>query len=268
MNHLRLGLGLISLAVCGGAMAVGPTSTLYLTNYGEYNSGNEVGLDRIQGAGFASSSTGNFIDICIAVGGGDVRTTGYSPTYAGSRFDLAGNPLPGGPYTNLIGNQLHDGTTDGVYNYAADYVTGDVIEFDRNWANGVTLFNPSGPNGTAYITMNAGDGSFWLSMYGGSDLVEHRTHSGALISSFNSGVFNTAGLALDPVDGTLWMSEFNGGHTLYQFTQGGSLLQTMNYNLQGTWYGMEFNTTSTPEPASMAALGIGALALVRRRSRA
>ncbi|MBS1718001.1 MAG: PEP-CTERM sorting domain-containing protein [Armatimonadetes bacterium] len=256
---------LASLAMCSSALAVGPTSTLYIMNYGEFAGGNEVGLDRVQGAGEAGSTTGNNLDICPAVWG-DVRTMGYADTNSGSRFDLVGSPLVGGPYTNNIPNsQLHDGTTDGTYNYSVNYTTGDVLQFDRNWANPTVLFNPLGPNTTGYITMNVADGSFWLSQFGGSDLVEHRTHAGALISSFNSGVFNEVGLALDPVDGTLWMSVFDGGHTLYQFSQGGAFLQTQSFNLNGTWYGMEFNTNVTPEPATMSALLLGIAAIAKRK---
>jgi len=244
---------------------VGPTSKLYLMNYGEFSGGAIVGLDMLQGNTFNSVPTGNSIDICIAASG-DIRTYGYVPTTAGSRFDLAGNPLAGGPYMNTYGNQMHDGTSDGLYNYSVDYVTGDIIQFDRNWASPVVLFNLA--NGTVgWITMNAVDGSFWLSQYGGPDLVEHRSHAGALLGSFNSGVFGSQGLALDPVDGTLWMSQ---GSSLYQFSQGGAPLQSASLSIPAQWYGMEFDITPVPEPRSATLLLLGAcgtciLALRRKR---
>jgi hypothetical protein len=245
------------------ALAIGPTSALYLMNYGEFAGGTVVGLDRIQGNTVNSFPTGNPVDICIAASG-DIRTYGYVPGDAGSRFNLAGSPLPGGPYLNTYGNQMHDGTSDGRYNYSVDYITSDVIQFDRTWATPVVLFNV--PGGTAgWITMNAVDGSFWLSQYGGPDLVEHRSHTGTLLGSFNSGVFGGQGLALDPVDGTLWMSQ---GSTLYQFTQSGTSLQSMSMNLPVTsWYGMEFDVSPVPEPASCAILGIGFTYLLLRRRR-
>src|SRR5712675_1106882 len=87
---------LSTLASISAVAAVGPTSTLYLMNYGEFGGGTVVGLDLIQGNTVNSFPTGNPVDICIAASG-DIRTYGYVPGQAGSRFDLAGNPLPGGP---------------------------------------------------------------------------------------------------------------------------------------------------------------------------
>ena len=246
-----LGLTLGALRA-GSVFAAGPTSTLYLMNYGEFSGGNVVGLDLIQGVSENSYATGNPGDVNLAVFG-DVRTFGYFISTPGSRFDLGGNPLLGGPYLNTFGGQLHDGTSDGSYNYTIDYTTGNVIQFDRNWANPVTLFNPLGTTTPGWITMNAADGSFWLSQYGNSDLVEHRTHTGTLLSSFNSGIKYSQGLALDPIDGTLWMSS---GYTIYQFSQSGTALQNLSFSVQGGgWYGMEFDTTPVPEPSSLAVVG-------------
>jgi hypothetical protein len=255
-------VGLLGALTGTPALAVGPTSILYLINYGEF--GASTGLDLIQGLSESSFATANSVDTCIAASG-DIRTFGYSSPEPGSRFNLGGAPLVGGPYTNNYGGQLHDGTSDGLYNYTVDYVTGKVLQFDRNWANDVTLFTIA--NGTAgWITMNPNDGSFWISQFGGPDLVEHRTHAGALISSFNSGVFGSQGLALDPVDGTLWMSS---GYTLYQFSQSGTPLQSVPYSVSGGgWYGMEFELVSVPEPAFCSLLGAGlACFLARRRAR-
>jgi hypothetical protein len=229
-------------------------------NFGEY--GSVQGLDLFQGLSESSYPSGNFVDTCIGVAGGDVRTMGYTDTYSGSRFNLAGGPLPGGPYLNSIASsQLHDGTSDGLYNYSVNYATGDVIQFDRNWATPTVLFNATGSLPAAgYITMNAADGSFWLSEWGGPDRVEHRTHGGSLLGSFNSGIVGSAGLALDPADGTLWMSD--GNNTLYQFSQAGTLLQSPTYSLNGSLLGMEFATTAVPEPSAFALLAAGLLLMI------
>ena len=240
------------------AWAVGPTSTLYVTNYGELGGGTITGLDLIQGVTESSYPTSYLLGIDIAVYG-DVRTMGYSDTNQGERFDLAANPLVGGPYTNNIANsQLHDGTSDGSYNYSVNYTTGDLIRFDRNWASPVALFNVTADiPGGGWITMNASDGTFWVSQWGGPDLVVHLSSTGSLLSSFNSGVFGSAGLALDPVDGTLWMGDST--MTLHQFSQGGVPLQSVGYAVAGSWYGMEFDTTPVPEPGAIVLAAVGAL---------
>jgi hypothetical protein len=267
------GLLAISLvaALAGPALCVGPTSTLYVTNYLELGGGTITGLDLIQGPTAISYPTSYPLGIDIAVYG-DVRTMGYSAGDKGERFDLAANPLIGGPYTNNIANsQLHDGTSDGNYNYSVNYTTGDVIRFDRNWANPLVLFNATANiSGAGWITMNATDGSFWISQWGGPDLVAHFTSAGSLLGTFNSGVLGSAGLALDPVDGTLWMGDST--LTLHQFSQSGVALQSVAYAVQGSWYGMEFDTNSVPEPsglalAPVALLGIFAWRCCRRKKR-
>jgi hypothetical protein len=262
---LRYTLAFVAI-LSAPALAVGPVSMLYAMNYGEFGGGTTVGLDLFQGVSETSYPTGNGLDICIGVAGGDVRTMGYTGGYSGSRFNLAGGPVAGGPYANTIANsQLHDGTSDGSFNYSVDYTTGDVIEFDRNWGSPNVLFNATSRlPGAGWITMNATDGSFWISQWGNTDdRVMHFTHTGTLLSTFNSGLTGWAGLALDPVDGTLWTS--NGTNSLYQFSQTGTLLQSPSYSISGQFYGMEFETTSLPEPATLTLLGIGAVFLMRRR---
>ena len=240
------------------ALAVGPTSTLYITNYLELGDGTVTGLDLVQGVTATSYPTSFQLGLNIAVYG-DVRTMGYSQNDQGEKFDLAANGLPGGPYTNNIANsQLHDGTSDGSYNYTVDFTTGDVLQFDRDWASLSTVVNATTDlPGAGWITMNATDGTFWLSQWGGPDLVAHFSPTGTLLGSFNSGVASSLGLALDPADGTLWMGDSS--FTLYQFSQAGAPLQSVPYSLVGSWYGMEFDTTPIPEPGSLA---LAAIALV------
>lgn len=265
-SRLALLLGAtLSLAPLDAALAIGPTSTLYITNYDEFGVGN-TGLDLVQGLTLGSYPTSYPVDIDIAVYG-DVRTMGYGDTDQGGKFDLAGNPLPGGPYTNNIANsQLHDGTSDGSYNYSVDYTTGNVLRFDRSWASPSTLFNATADiPGAGWITMNAADGSFWISQWGGPDLVAHFSSTGALLGSFNSGILGSVGLALDPVDGTLWMGDAS--FNLHQFSQAGVSLQSVPYAVTGSWYGMEFDSTPVPEPSTLmlCASGFAALAASRRR---
>lgn len=252
----------VTLLARAALAATGPTGTLYLTNYGEFSGGTQSGLDLVQGNAINSFPTGNVVDTAIATNG-DVRTFGYSSGDQGSRFNLAGAPLAGGPYINTIADsQFHDGTSDGAYNYSIEYITGAVMRFSLNWTSPSTIFSVT-PATAGWITMNAADGSFWLSQYGGPDLVEHRSSTGNLLGSFNSGVVGSQGLALDPLDGTLWMSQ---GFTLYQFSQAGTPLQNITFNgVAGQWYGMEFDTT-VPEPG-LVLLSVTATAFLLRRKR-
>jgi hypothetical protein len=247
--------------------ATGTTSTLYITSYGEFAGGTSGGLDLVQGLTVNSFPTGNQVDICIAAAG-DIKTMGYTTGDIGSRFNLAGGTLVGGPYVNnIVNSQLHDGTSDGVFNYSIDYPTGNVLRFTNNWTSPSVVFNV-GPTTAGWITMNASDGSFWLSQYGISGIVEHRSGTGTLLGAFNSGLAGSQGLALDPIDGTLWLGQ---GFTLYQFTQTGLPLQNVTYSLpNGQWFGMEFDTTPVlePEPSGLWLLVMGIpLLLVRRVKR-
>src|SRR2546429_305246 len=79
-------IALLALWTRPAPAAIGPTSTLYLTNYSEFGV-SVCGLDLVQGVTINSYPTGNSVDICIAAAG-DIRTMGYSGGDSGSRFSL------------------------------------------------------------------------------------------------------------------------------------------------------------------------------------
>ncbi len=275
LNIVRPGLlsAVVILGLAGSAMSAGPTSVLYATNYHEFGLLDSAGLDRIQGTSVDSTPTGNFGDEAIAVSG-DVRTLGYYSGYSGSRFDLNANLLPGGPYNAGPGDYLYtDGTSDCTHNYSVDWVTGNVDQFDRNWQNKTSLFNPDGAHFAYGITIDMKDGSFWIthvdeSLNNPIKKAEHYSHAGAFLSSFNIG--DAGAIALDPADGTLWVDDTAfSQHHLEQFDQSGTLLRQLDFNnsLKGIFYGLEFNTAPVPEPTSMTVLGLAGLAILRRRRR-
>ncbi len=265
--HARFISLVLALTGYSVACCAGPNGTLYTVNYTEFGSG--AGLDRIQGASLSSTPTGNDFDLALAVSG-DVRTLGYYGVYSGNKFDLSGNPLVGGPYTlPNNGMEAFDGTSDGRYNYAVDYATGNVMQFDRDWLNPISLFSAAGQFEDLGLTMNVADGSFWVGDYL-TGVVSHVSHSGSFISSFSTGfpLNGLAGLAFDASDGTLWAGNFANAHNLYQYDLSGTLLQTDSYAVDGAqFYGMEFNQTAVPEPASLAVLVASAIGLMGRKKR-
>ena len=266
-SSAKLLLTTLAFSVAISTFASGPTSTLYAVNTLEYGANN--GLDRIQGASFNTGTTGNNNDYGLAVWG-DVRTVGYFGGAVGSQFALNGSSLPGGAYQDTYAaDPIYDGTSDGKYNYGVGFFGGQVIQYDRNWANPVVLFQDTNfSQWHSGITMNAQDGSFWLSQYKGGSVIEHFSHTGTLLSSFNTGLFGIHGLALDPIDGTLWMNDENQVNSLFQYDQSGNFLQQSVYAHSGRgWYGMEFDGRVVPEPTSMAMLALAAGSLIRRRAR-
>lgn len=260
----RLTYLIVPAVVAVTAASQAQTSVLYIMDYG-YGT-----LERVQGGsmlGMTASPTGRDLNIAVW---GDVRTTDYnSAAIPGHLYDLAGNLVAANQYGHVLTGDTYDGTSDGKYNYTVEYQTGDVYALDRNWNTPALQFSTGSPGAYPWITMNPGDGTFWLGNYNTGD-IEHWTAGGSFISSFSTGlgIGYLAGLAYDPADGTLWCGSYS-SVKLYQFSTGGSLLSTVAPGRSNYVYGMEFDLaqTAVPEPASMAVLGIGALAAIRRKKR-
>ena len=116
----------------------------------------------------------------------DVRTMGQRAG-RGARYSLAGEDL-GDRYTKQqnVAN-IFDGASDGKNSYAIgmmDQVQA-VMKFDRNWANGIRLFDLR----TAYsgIAYDPTDKTLWLTTQT-SSAIEHRTLDGTLLGSFDTGL--------------------------------------------------------------------------------
>lgn len=268
MNVRRKRQFVLSLLVGTATAALGqtgPNSTFYITT--------QTKLWIIQGTTATSVTTS--AECALAVDG-DVRTTGLLGNNPGHQYDLAGVPTG----TSYAGNWTYflDGTTDGTFNYTNDRMTGAVMRFDRNWQNGQLLFtlDPNAHQSDYGGITYDGNGGLWFSQYGASIAkVEHYSMTGDYLGGFDAlpvlGRPDITSLGMDYTTGTLWLTSPSHRGTLYQFSTSGQLLQSTfyaNINAAGEQtQGGEFNLHPVPEPTTLAVLGIGALAALKRRSR-
>ena len=244
-------------------------STLYL-NYGDGNSlpGNDYfAVDTITGKTLNSwavepSHTRNYP---IAVYG-DIRTTGHVGGETGGLFDLNGVYL-GTDYT-LTGisapNELSDGTTDGINNYAVAFKNGNVYQFDRNWSSPTLLFNAGVSGG---ITYDPSDETFWLSGDRNSNTgIRHYHKDGSPLGSFATPEVGSMdwNLALDPSDGTLWVGT-NTTATLHNYDKSGGYQGSLTLSgiPSGSFYSDEFHLKTVVHiPAAVYLFGSGLLVLI------
>lgn len=139
----------------------------------------------------------------------------------------------GGSNFNAIAFTAGSATTYSTALSATPYFT--IPTNGRFWA-GITFDNNSGATGATVTTLNnLGSGLFNPPLFGGSqDLFFQSTTNGGFVSN-------------NPAGGT------------FNFT-GGTPVANFGFRFAGAT-----GFTAVPEPASMAALGLGALALLRRR---
>ena len=103
---------------------------------------------------------------------------------------------------------------------------------------------------------------------GQNNTITVMTTGGAIVGGFGTnGGGPVRSLAYDASDNSLWYLSFDGSLAL-QTDILGNLLQRDVVNLGGNYWGGEIAPNPVPEPASFAVLGLGALALLRRRKKA
>jgi hypothetical protein len=151
----------------------------------------------------------------------EVRTTGYAQGETGGEYLLDGTPT-GNTYPLMQGNIMSDGTTNGDnINYGISF-TGEVWQYDRDWDNGIFLFNSAASDGIrkAGIAYDPSDGTLWLSADRAAGMY-HYALDGTLLGSFPTAGNLDWNLALEPSTDTLWVSTFQ-NETLHHYAKDGT----------------------------------------------
>ena len=270
-NRLALGCLWVATALLISAQQseAGVMSRLYLSNsqYVVVVQGTEV-IDSWQ-TNQASGSR----DFAIAVDQ-TVKTLGRSGGQVGHQYTLTGDYL-NVDYTNTLKEgRVFDGTTDGTYNYAAQWNSGRIYRFESDWSNPRELFNAGGRERT--ITYDPTDQTLWIHDWG-QGRIEQYMMDGTLLGGFETVDNREGALALDHADGTLWTT-VRDEDTLRQYSKSGSLLD--EFSVTGLsdlefgnrdWRGGEFalggsSFNPIPEPATLAIFsGVLLIASGRRR---
>jgi hypothetical protein len=258
--NLRWIVGATLIGCAAGAAAQGPVSSYYLI------AGDQRTDWRVQGTNVLNSwSQVVDTEYPVAINGGIVKTTGVGQGLTGAGYSLSGTDT-GSRYTNPAPVGMYDGASDGTHNFGVDYSSGDVYQFDANWGSPTVLFGGLGGGNYLGITYDPTNNSLWISRWN-STTVEDRSLGGTVLSSFNLPFASISCLAMDYADNTLWMGSQNTFGTFYHYSRAGASLGQVTYasmTAQNT-LGGEF--APVPEPASLAVVGLGLLALRRRRQR-
>jgi hypothetical protein len=232
----------------GLASAVGPAGKLYFT-------APSVGfLGTLQGTDEIYTPAVSFGEGPIAVYGA-VATTGIAPLGLGASYDLNGNAT-GTIYSNPLSENAYDATTDGTANYLLG-VSGTVYQASLDYATASPLFSADAD--ALGISFDRKDNAFWIT--GGGFLKEYN-FAGDLLNAYALNANDVGAVAYDPLDDTVWV----GGSVLTQYATDGTVLGAYALSSGYSISGMEFDLQPVPEPASLAAIGVGVLALLRRRS--
>lgn len=234
-------------------------NVLYLTQYSG-NSGAIVDTATLTTTG--TFSTGVSTETAIAVRDTIRIMNGFGGAGAGSEYDLAGNVINAGIYSQNAYASLYDGTTDGSYNYAIDHNGNGfatIFRFDLNWGNGLALFSANQrSSGIAYDSLT---NSLWTTGGPGAPTgnIQQYSMTGTLLSEFSPTTGLRYGIAFDALTNSLWTGKFgDGSSSLEQYSTSGVLLQHASIsglNFDNP-FGMEFQLggTSVPDSGATAAL--------------
>ena len=195
------------LFLAAGSLTAGPVGTMYAIAAG----GRQTGYI-IQGSTATSFALTN--DQAAVAVLSTVRTLGAPFTGgAGREYSLAGTASGttfANPGSGTYG--FYDGTTDGTYNYGANYFDNAVYRMGLDWSNPTAIFTADAAGQHTGITYDAQTNSLWMVNLGSLRITNY-SMTGTTLSSFVP-THQLVALAFDGADGTLWGNE--DGNTFYQ----------------------------------------------------
>lgn len=248
---------LLVLSTLVPASAMAQSTALYVTN------GDAARLARVQG-GAVTTSTTHVRAYPIAV-----RNTIWLGDYNGAQpnsIEYSLNGIATGNTALYTPVFAVDGAVNGNTNYQlgnAFNSTATVYSANFNWTGQTAMFNVSGQD-LVGITFDTVNGTLWIS---DRNNIYQYSLAGNLLGQFahQSG---RGSLAYEAVTDTLWYVP-NGANNIDQYSKAGAFLGSVSTpGLASNNWGAEFANTVVPEPASFAALGLGLIALRRRKRKA